>query len=350
MMVNVANELASRGLSIYMCTCDVDAHLRPLLSQEVQIVDLGSQRARSAIPALGRALRRLQPAAVLSTLGANIAAGVLRLSRLTNARLVMREGNTTSAFLDDVAQSSQCRASLYRLVYRTIYHSADAIVTQSYSMADDLRRVTGIPASKIRVIYNPVDVDLAMRLGDQPCELDRRTGTHIVAVGRCDVQKGYDLLITAFSALTRTRPHAHLWILGDGAQKGELQALTSRLGVGSKVSFLGTVDNPFPYVRAADLFVSSSRYEGVSNSMLEALVWGTPVLATDCPSGVREVIAPGQNGWLCPPGNIEGLTDAIDRALASSLAVPSEVVRRESASRFGLAHAADAYTAALTRL
>jgi len=347
-MVNVASQVASRGTRVYVCTADVDGPFRDLLGPDVQVVGLGSERARSVIPALGRALRALRPTAVLSTLSSNITVGILRLARLTDARVVMREGNTTSAFLDEVAQSSPHLAKLYRSAYRTVYRTADAVVCQSQAMAADLLRIASIPAGRVHVILNPVDVDLVGRLGDQACELDRLPGPHVVAVGRCAPQKGYDLLITALGRLLRTTPLVQLWILGDGSECGALQALAARLGVADHVHFLGNVDNPFPYVRAADLFVSSSRYEGVSNSMLEALVCGTTVLASDCPSGVREIITPGRDGWLCAPGDSDILAEAMGKALVSSLTLAPEAIREESASRFGLAAAADAYNAVLT--
>lgn len=211
-MVNLANELVSRGHSVHLCAARVDGPFRQLVRPEVHVIDLGQERARSVLPTLGRALRTVRPGVVLTTLGSNISAGLLRLMRVLDARLVMREGNTTSAFLHEVAQSSPNRARMYRAAYRTVYRAADAVVCQSQAMAADLGRIAGLPPDRITVIYNPVDVELVRRLSGEPCELDQRPGPHLVAVGRCAPQKGYDLLVRAVARLRRARPTAEAWI------------------------------------------------------------------------------------------------------------------------------------------
>src|SRR5205085_5185521 len=90
-------------------------------------------------------------------------------------------------------------------------------------------------------------------------------GPHLVTAGKLEYQKGYDLLIPAFARVLRSHPDATLTILGEGADRETLGALASRLRVDHAVRFLGFQRNPFPYFMAADLFISSSRYEGFAN-------------------------------------------------------------------------------------
>ena len=136
----------------------------------------------------------------------------------------------------------------------------------------------------------------------------------IVAVGKLERQKGFDLLIRAASRL-------HLpWtllILGEGSEKDRLRRLGDDLGVSDRVHLPGFVRKPFPYVAAADLLVLSSRWEGFGHVITEAMACGTPVLATRCPSGPDEIIEDGADGRLCEPASVEALAWNMDDLLRS---------------------------------
>jgi glycosyltransferase involved in cell wall biosynthesis len=102
------------------------------------------------------------------------------------------------------------------------------------------------------------------------------------------------------------------------------------------VTLPGTSTNPYPAIAAADLLVSSSRYEGFSNAIVEAHALGIPVVATDCPSANREVIDPGVNGWLAPTEDATGLADTIDGALATIHAVDPRLIAVRCQERFAV--------------
>src|SRR5205085_10417384 len=119
-----------------------------------------------------------------------------------------------------------------------------------------------------------------------------------------------DILLPAFARVVASAPAAHLTIVGTGPDDAALRQQAVTLGIADKVTFRGFVQNPYPLMRAADLYVLSSRYEGFPNVALEALACGTPVVAAACP-GVAELVVPGVNGWLAPPDDAAGLARAL---------------------------------------
>jgi glycosyltransferase involved in cell wall biosynthesis len=144
----------------------------------------------------------------------------------------------------------------------------------------------------------------------------------IVSIGRLTSQKAFDVLIQAFSHVRRHRL-ARLLILGEGEQRQGLQALVRELGLEQDVSLCGFVPNPYPYMARAALFVLASRWEGLPTVLIEALYFGTPMVATDCPGGTREVLQDGQYGQLVPVDSPLALAEAIEASLDCRRPQPS---------------------------
>ncbi len=136
----------------------------------------------------------------------------------------------------------------------------------------------------------------------------------ILAAGRLTPQKGFDTLLHAF-ALARRERRLRLLILGEGEQRASLQSLADTLGIAGDVALPGFDANPFASMRAASLFVLSSRYEGLPGTLIQAMACGTRVVATDCPSGPREILEAGRWGRLVPVGDPAALAAAIGAAL-----------------------------------
>ncbi len=136
----------------------------------------------------------------------------------------------------------------------------------------------------------------------------------IVSAGRLKPQKNYPMLLTAFSKFSRSFPDYTLEIYGDGNQKEALEKLAAELNIEEKVVFNHFCEDIFPKMAEGSMFVMSSNYEGISNSMLEALAIGTPTICTDCPvGGAREMIENNVNGILVPVGDADALCDAMCR-------------------------------------
>lgn len=133
----------------------------------------------------------------------------------------------------------------------------------------------------------------------------------LIAIGRLTQQKGFDLLLKAFAKLKDRHPDWILSIFGDGELRPELEALRDKLKLQTRVYFPGAVKNVYETLKQGDMFVLSSRFEGFPNALCEAMACGLPVIATDCPSGPREIIRDGIDGILVPSENIAALSAAI---------------------------------------
>src|SRR5262249_6294250 len=146
----------------------------------------------------------------------------------------------------------------------------------SDSMVDDLEMHFSVPKQKLVRIYNPVDVKRVRKVAEAGGNPYSRCGPHLVAAGRLSREKGFDLLVAAMPAIIKRIPEAQLTILGEGPLRELLAEQIHTLGLGEKVTLVGFQRNPWRYFRHADVFVLPSRYEGMPNTLLEALAVGTP--------------------------------------------------------------------------
>lgn len=295
---------------------------------------------------LARYLAEVRPAAVLSAnTPANLLALWARELSQTPTRVVVTEHNQLSVH--------SRRTHKWRwhhvapLVART-YPRADAIVTVSDGVADDLAATVGLPRESITTIYNPVVTPaLAQRAAEAPPHpwlADGGTPV-IVAAGRLKPQKNFPLLLRAFAQLRRQRA-ARLIILGEGEQRKQLEALATELGIEEDVAMPGFVTNPYAAFAHAALFTLSSDWEGLSNVLIEALACGCPVVSTDCPSGPQEVLQGGQYGILVPTGDAMALSSA----MAKTLDEPRSAERlRRRGQEFGVGRSAQSYLEILLR-
>jgi glycosyltransferase involved in cell wall biosynthesis len=158
------------------------------------------------------------------------------------------------------------------------------------------------------VIPNPVDL---------PAELTpRETGEpRLIAVGRLEDQKGFDLLLQAYSKIAGDFPDWTLTIRGEGNRRADIERLRDQLGLGERVSLPGLTDRPGAWVDEGEIFVLSSRYESFGNVLTEAMVAGLPIVSFDCPFGPGEIIENEVDGLLVPPEDADALAEAMARMM-----------------------------------
>ena len=323
-MVALANSMAARGWAVELVLAQATGPYLGEVDPSVRLVDLNAGRVLNSLGRFTRYLRQQAPTVVISTMAhANIIA--IWANRLAgrNTRLVIREAAHPSALL---GQEKHLVRHLMRFLVRRYYRQADCIVAPSHGVARDLSRIAGLREEQIRVIFNPIDrVDLARRAA-QPIEhpwLISGAPPVLIAVGRLSEEKGFSTLIRAF-AQVRSRRVIRLMILGDGNQRSALEALAQSLGVAHDVYLPGFVLNPFPYMRLGAAFVLSSHFEGMPNSLAQAVALGCPVVATDCPSGPREILQDVASAKLVPVADPDAMAGAILQALDEPRCAPSE--------------------------
>lgn len=188
---------------------------------------------------------------------------------------------------------------------RRLYPRAAAVVVQTESVAQWARAL--VPPRRVHVIPNPVRASLP-----QPGRPDKLpNGRVVVAVGRLTWEKGFPLLIQAFSRSGLAGVGWHLVILGEGPDRAALLAQARDLGLQERVRLPGLVESPETWLQHADLFVLSSLFEGFPNALLEAMACGVAAIAFDCPSGPAEIIRHEETGLLLPAGDASALAAAL---------------------------------------
>ena len=280
---------------------------------DVAVVDLGKQTRWDCVrvvTALRRWLAREQPDVIVSMLDyANIVTVLAALPLRHRCRVIISERNYPPQYLPRRRWST-----IRRLLMAWTYRRAQTVIAVSRGIADVLTVDFGVRPDRIKVSSNPVDIRTIQALREVPVShaffdhAERRLV--LLAVGRLTRQKNLALLIRALAMVRQTLP-ATLIVLGQGELRNELEALARQLGVADAVEFVGFQRNPFAWMRRADVVVSSSDWEGWCNVIAEAMACGTPVIATNCPTGPAELIEHGRSGLLVPVGDANALSGAI---------------------------------------
>lgn len=211
---------------------------------------------------------------------------------------------------------------------RRIVSAPDVVTGVSDAVGAYLRESAGVPAGRVKVIYNGVDVDRFAGPYDGAAkrrELRIPADAWVIGlVANLRPQKNHELLLRAFARVRPAVPAARLVLVGDGERRAGLERLAAELGVGEHVQFLGSrLDVPELYA-TFDVYCLPSHYEGMPLTVFEAMAAGRPIVATSV-VGIREVIAPGETGLLVPPDDAGALAQAFVRlrreaALAEELA------------------------------
>jgi glycosyltransferase involved in cell wall biosynthesis len=344
--VNLAKSFAARGMQVTFVLHQRVGELLVDVPATIEVVSLRAPRSLLALPRLMKFLRERQTDILLSQTGFNNIVAILAKSAIAcDTRVVACQHSVLSA---ESAHHANWQHRLLPLLYRFLLGWADATVAVSAGVAADLSARAKIPRGRIDVIYNaaisPDFEDEAAVPVNHPW-FDGSLPV-LLAVGRLAPEKDFATLLYAFEKLSR-RQRARLVVLGDGPEYDSLVRLSAKLGIENIVDFRGFEPNPFRYMKRAAALVSSSRYEGFGNVLVEALACGTAVISTDCPCGPAEILDGGRFGKLIPVGDVNALADAMECAL---FAGPDALASRARALEFALDPIADQYVALFDRI
>ena len=209
-----------------------------------------------------------------------------------------------------------------RLSLAITYSLADEIIAQTEEMEDELQKI-GINSKKIHTLHNPLNTTKILDAANAPSPYYDDKCIRFVAVGRLANQKGFDILVEAFSKVIEKLPQSKLYIVGDitynnGTIYKSLLKQIEELGLQSKIVFTGFEPNPYKYIKNADVFVLSSRYEGLPNTLIEAQFLGKPCAAVKCIPIIERIIQNGYNGFLAETEDVDSLAKAMLNATSLS--------------------------------
>lgn len=239
----------------------------------------------------------------------------------------------------------------WRRLRKFAYRRAAAVVAQTSHTAEWLRKE--VPGACVEVIANPVQAESELAV-DSPAQMALtacRGQDVVLAAGRLTQQKGFDLLLRAFATLAPWHPNWRLVILGEGPEGGALRDLANQLGVADRVLFPGFSRTLHLLMRESQLFVLSSRFEGMPNALAEAMACGMACVSFDCPAGPSELISHEKNGLLVPAQDVARLTGAMDQLMGDEgLRRRLSQAARESVATYSMDRVLERWNVLLTRV
>lgn len=283
----IANHLDKSKYDVNVLLFSKAAGHLDMLNNEVNILETKTERIRESLLPILKILRKEKPDVVFAGYGEVNAYLSLFIKLFPKTKFIARETNVVSQHVT--------RKEI-RFFYQ-FYNNYHKIICQSDDMQNDLIKNFKIKKEKTIKINNPVDfefIEEKLEISDKP-ESFNSDFKNVVAIGNLSARKGFDNLLKVFSHLKNEKIRLH--ILGDGRDKELLHQLKKDLKL-ENVTFHGQQKNPYQFLKFADLFILSSRYEGFPNVLLEAGACGIYSLANYCKGGITEIIQPKINGEI----------------------------------------------------
>jgi glycosyltransferase involved in cell wall biosynthesis len=307
-IVNIIKQLDKDFYEIYLVLVKARGDYIDLIPKHVKIIDLKSKRILYSIFKLRKVIKEINPKILFSSLfDTNILLFLASLGVSKNKNLIMRSPNSPKLVIENNSLSR-----FKRILLKLAYKKANLIIAQTPEMKEEINKYHNINNDNIEVFLNPLDLE----------EIDSKIKNitnpfnpnfiNIVAVGRLHKQKGFDILIKSFKIVVDINPNFILHIIGkDKGEEKNLRNLVEKLNLKNNVIFLGFQNNPYKYYFFSDLYVLSSRWEGLPNTVLENLYLGKPIVATRCIPFMDKLIEDKKNGFLVDVEDIDSLSNAI---------------------------------------
>jgi glycosyltransferase involved in cell wall biosynthesis len=313
--INLAEGLLAQGANVDLFVTAPTGELFLQRPKDTRLFIGGGSTKKSVFP-FYRYLRTEQPD-LLITANAyiDIMSAVVNVLAGKPSQQVVTIHTARSA--DDMSGKKRLK-QIYEVLCRFFYPQARHIVGVSNAVAEDTQHYFNL-TQPIKVIYNPVVTPSLYTKSEGKAEhpfYKPKTAPVLLSIGRMTTQKDFGTLLRSFAELRQTTP-AKLLILGEGDDRPLLESLAKTLNLGDDLSMPGFVDNPYPYIKNADVLVSSSQWEGLPTVIIEALALGTSVVATNCPGGSSEILEGGKYGQLVEMKNPSALAQAVIATLES---------------------------------
>jgi glycosyltransferase involved in cell wall biosynthesis len=316
--VNLVNQWAIRGWKVTVATLasgELDFYeLHPAV---LRVALNATADSRNAFAAIGHNVRRLIALRrLLGQIEPDVAIGMMSTANVLLALSAIRRPNVRIFLSEHIYPPMLPVGAIWHRLRRW-----------SYPLAEKVTMLTGeglhwleseIPRARGVVMPNPIPYPLPVgepRLSPDKVMVQKRK--LLLAVGRLNEQKGFDLLLDAFLSVVPTNPLWDLVILGDGPLRPALESQVGKLGLQDRVRLPGRVGNVGDWYARADLYVMSSRFEGFPNTLGEAMACGCAAVSYDCDTGPRDIVRDGVDGLLVRPvGDVRALAAALGALMA----------------------------------
>jgi glycosyltransferase involved in cell wall biosynthesis len=316
MITNLCNNLNRKKFDITLLLIVAEGEYLHLIHDDIKIIDLRINKndgtLKNTIKCLIKIpeiLRKDKPNIVMSTIThINIIMAIIKCFQTKHICFIARESNILSYI-------TKQDPFYLRVLYFLLYKKFVRIIAQSKDMKEDMVKNYSVPDNRITIINNFIDDEyINIKLNERetinmPCNK-----INLLSVGRLEFQKGYDLLLDSFSKFP-DKNRFHLTILGKGIHEKDIRSQIKVLALDNYVTLLGFSSNPYKYMAKADIFISSSRFEGFPNVVIEALACGLPVIANNYQGGINEILDNHELGYII---NIEDSVEfhkAIDKCI-----------------------------------
>ncbi|HFU76188.1 MAG TPA: glycosyltransferase [Arcobacter sp.] len=307
--VNLMKQLNRKLFDIYLVLVEETGEYLALIPSDIKVYSLESKKTLYSLFKLRQLIKELQPDIVYSTLYRSHVALFLSLIEIgKRPKTIMRMPNSPKSVIDNKEISRVMKYLLDKAL-----KSSTKVIAQTPDMKEEIAFYHNIKVDKIDILINPLDKAFIDKSIEESINPFNNHYINVVASGRLMYQKGYDILIQAFKKVYERNNNFRLFILGGdyaGEQK-KYENMVEALELKGVVNFLGFQKNPYIFYNNANLFVMSSRWEGLPNTILENLYLQKPIVATKCMPFMKNLIEHGQNGFLVEVENSEKLADAI---------------------------------------
>ncbi len=307
-LLNIMNYLDREIFNLSLLIFQDGGSLMDNLKEDIKVYNLNSKSTLQGIPLLLKKIYILKPDIIFSGIGnlnlyLSIFIPIIKLF-LPKTIFIARQASILT-----LNNSQEKSPLLYKWLYKRVYKNYNRVICQSLYMQRDLIDNFTFPKEKSVVINNPIDIEGLKRLSAEQIEYPFNNSIRLIHIGQLRYEKRQDLLLRAFSKLDS---RYSLTIIGDGVKRDELESLAHQLNIYDRVAFLGYQKNPYSYLREADILLLTSEYEGFPNVLLEANLFGLPVISFNSIGGVNEIIEDKKNGIIVPHGDIEAFATAIE--------------------------------------
>lgn len=313
--IRFAQALARRGHTVKLIFCDIDPSCSLAHIDNLHVEVWNSPKARNLLWPLIREFREAQPDVVFSA--EDHLTAVVLTAALMSFSNAMISGSSRVQPNDRLAYSSRLfsKGWYFKQAMRLLMGRASSLTCVSEDMVGNYKKL--FPGGPHTCAYNIIKDSSSLKRSRAPVShpwLQDNSIPVVISAGTFTKRKGFCDLLEAFAIVCRKK-QARLILLGDGYLRGDLESLIANLCIRDVVDMPGTVSDALPFFARSDVFALSSYAEGMPNVLVEAIMCGCTPVATDCPTGPRELLQNGRLGYLVPMRDPKAMAAAIESAL-----------------------------------